>query len=678
MRIETIASVLILGSMLSVTSRAQTTPALELQAAIKAEQVDGDLRSAIPAYQRVAADRSAPRDVRAKALLHLAACYEKLGQQARNVYQQIVREFADQPAAAQARARLAALKQDDHPAAPATMTQRRIDEAGRHFGEGDTDGHRVVYLDRETGELIFGDLAGNTKRVIFKAKLDNLPGWSPSRDFSLVYLSFRAKPGEPQVLAVVKIDGTGYREIARLDHKSPCWPTWSWDNRYLLCPQEQGDVTRLLRISTLDGQTRELLHVQSNRVQAATFSPDGRFIAYQVLASSAVDPYSRIFVLPADGGEPKEVYEERPSTGYNRYFQALQLLDWTADGRYLAIGSERGGKGALHLLPVKDGKPAGAPVFVRYGDFASGQTTASGGLVYQSVKPGGAWVVQLAPLDENGRPGDWKHLDLHLGSMLNPGAEWSGDGTRIVYISANEDAGQSGSQVIHLRNLSTGDDREIYHALGRPRCSWAFQGSKIFCSDSTEKTDLLSISVDSGEINRLATLPGSPFFLVYPSRDGGALYLLKGSIEQNMEVVRFEIATGKQTTVEAFPAGYFPWVTRDERWLMRYGDHGVDIRPASGGDWRTPVTARSGGQVGFSADGNWFLYHDLDSTGEHSLFRIAASGGTPERLGDFPSSSPSGSIEVSPDGHQVLVASGEYATGYELWSLENFVPPASK
>ena len=57
-------------------------------------------------YQKIAADTSAPRDVRAKALLRLAGCDEKLGKQAKQVYEQIVHDYADQPAAAQARNRL--------------------------------------------------------------------------------------------------------------------------------------------------------------------------------------------------------------------------------------------------------------------------------------------------------------------------------------------------------------------------------------------------------------------------------------------------------------------------------------------------------------------------------------------------------------------------------------------
>jgi hypothetical protein len=392
-----VVSIIMLAALLSefavVPLHAQTRPAVELQAAMTKEQVDGDLKTAIAAYQKIAADKSAPRDVRAKSLLHLAGCYEKLGQQAQSVYQQIVRDFSDQPAAAQARVRLAALKQDDHPAAPTTMTQRQIETAGREFGEGDTDGHRMVYFDKASGELVYGDLAGSSKRVIFKAKLGDSPGWSPSKDFSMVFLRFKSKSDQPQILAVVNTDGTGYREIAKLDASPYCWPNWSWDNRYLLCTQSHENTSRLLRISVADGQTRELLSLKT-AAERASFSPDGRFVAYQVRPAPHADPVSRIFVLPAEGGAPQLVYEERETS----MLPSLKLLDWTADGRYLAIASERTGKGALHLLPVMGGKSAGAPVFVRYGDFEGGVTTAAGGLVYDSVKPGGAWIGQPDPV----------------------------------------------------------------------------------------------------------------------------------------------------------------------------------------------------------------------------------------------------------------------------------------
>jgi Tol biopolymer transport system component len=681
-----LVSMVVFGVLLSEATalplHAQTSPAVALEAATTKEQVDGDLKTAIADYQKIAADKSAPRDVRAKALLHLAGCYEKLGQQAQSVYQQIVRDFADQPAAAQARTRLAALKHDDHPAPPATITQRKIEQSERQFGEGDTDGHRVVYADRATSELIYGDLAGNSKKVIFKAKPGELPGWSPSRDFSTVFLSLHAKPDQPHTFAVINTDGTGYREFARLDANSRCWPTWSWDNRYLVCAESKDKETRLLRISVADGQTHELLNLKDAYVEEAHYSPDGRFIAYEANATSDADPFSRIFVMPAEGGEPQLVYEHRQTDTFFILFQQLRLLDWTADGRYLAIGYDKGGKGALDLLPIKDGKADGAPVFVKYGDFRDAQTTATGGLIYHAVKPGGAWVVYLGSLDANGHPGDWKRLDLPLGNISNPMPAWSGDSNRIVYVAKSEDEGQvgGGGEVVHLRNLSTGEDRTIYHAQGMAMCIWAAQQPKLFCSDRADQTtEIVSIAVDSSEVTRLHSFSGKALWIDNPSHDNQSLYMVRGVDIPGGQTVRWDIASQQETLLDQYPDHTWGLTSSDERWLIRMNGKGVDIRPISGGDWKPLLSQLTQvGHVDFTADGQWFLYQDRDSNGKPILSRVASAGGQPERLGDFPTSAPSGTMRISPDGSKVIVAAGEYGTAYEMWSLENFVPAAPK
>jgi Tol biopolymer transport system component len=120
-------------------------------------------------------------------------------------------------------------------------------------------------------------------------------------------------------------------------------------------------------------------------------------------------------------------------------------------------------------------------------------------------------------------------------------------------------------------------------------------------------------------------------------------------------------------------------MSSDERWLIRMNGNGVEIRPMSGGDWK-PLLSRltQVGHVDFTPDGQWFVYQDIDSTGKPILSRVASTGGQPERLGDFPTKAGSGTMRISPDGSKVMVAAGEYGTAYEMWSLENFVPPAPK
>jgi len=99
------------------------------QKAVTEERAAGNLEEAIKLYQRVAKEFASDRALAAKALVQEARCYEKLGQdKAVKLYEQVARDYNDQrEPATQARARLAALRQDGHPAAPATMTQRRIE-----------------------------------------------------------------------------------------------------------------------------------------------------------------------------------------------------------------------------------------------------------------------------------------------------------------------------------------------------------------------------------------------------------------------------------------------------------------------------------------------------------------------------------------------------------------------
>ncbi|MCC9266230.1 hypothetical protein LOX66_20105, partial [Bacillus velezensis] len=81
------------------------------QAALQKEMVDGNLKGAIEDYRAISTRPGVARSLAAQALLRLAEAYQKLGDaQSRDVYGQLVRDFADQKNVAEtARARLAAL-----------------------------------------------------------------------------------------------------------------------------------------------------------------------------------------------------------------------------------------------------------------------------------------------------------------------------------------------------------------------------------------------------------------------------------------------------------------------------------------------------------------------------------------------------------------------------------------
>ena len=400
----------IFASLVTPPAFGQSSAAVRLEGGFAKEEVDGDLRSAIDIYQKIAADASAPRDVRSKALLRLAGCYEKLGQQATQIYEQVVRDFADQPAATQARNRIAALRTGVN-SGPSTMTQRKIElplastltykgpnkDVRRYVGLSifPTDGQRVIYKDAATGVLTIGDLAGRDQRVILKPKTgEQIENIFPSRDFSSVLVWLRVEGGRKQ--EALKTDGTGYREMADmvLDlSKTPdggvissdCGPSdWSWDNRYVFeCRMGPDRSAQVRRVSVTDGEVRNLGRPVGpvNRP-----SPDGRFLA----STSEYERAGKVWIMPIAGGEPEVVSED------------AHLIDWTRDGRYLIITSSRSGSEALYLLPVKDGKAAGNPVFVHYGPCFFGSAVGTGGLVCHYTHPNDgleAWLGSLWVLE---------------------------------------------------------------------------------------------------------------------------------------------------------------------------------------------------------------------------------------------------------------------------------------
>ena len=666
---------IVVAAGLPLPVHAQTKPAVALEAAMAKEQVDGDLTAAMSAYQRIAADVAAPREVRARALLRMAACQEKLGSLSQNLYRQILREFGDQPAAAQARARLAALRQGQPPA-PSSMTQRKIEIPGGSFRPQASDGRRMVYRNDATGELIYSDAAARASRVIFKAPPDDLPDWMPSRDFSMVALHFKKKPDRPAFLALIQIDGKGYRELLRDDEKGTVFGNsggimnWSWDNRYLLVNHEPLlEPRQMLVVSTSTGERSSLMAQEDGYFEQCAFSPDGRFVACKVDAEAGTAGSSRIFVLPAQGGEAHLVREEADPY--------IKLLDWSYDGHYLAIASAYSGKSALHLLPVKDGQASGPPILIQHGVFENAFTTRDGTLVFQKAKPGGLWTIHMTSRDADGRPGSsWQKLERPGENPTNPWPHWSPDSNQMVY-TARDMEGEFGNSVVRVRNVVNGRDREIYRTQGHVICVWGARQPKVFCSQWKEFSTILSIMPDSGQVDRVGTLP-MPAALIYRSAgDDQALHLWRMN-KGRVITSRWEIASGRETIFDETVHDQTPlMVSPDDRWLVRANHRVIEIKPVTGGEWKT-VAPTTNIQYAIAPDGKWIFYHGADASGGHALFRVSFAGGVPERLGSFPSPSYFGSMEISPDGRRLLTASYDYDHGFELWALDHFMPAPAK
>ena len=653
--------ILIAGLVFGIAALAAESGAELFQKAVTEERASGNLEEATKLYQRVAKEFASDRPLAAKALVQAARCYEKLGQdKAVKIYEQVARDYGDQrELAATANARLVVLRQGERAAEPPTMTQRKIEIAGAS-GDVYADGQRAIYRDAATGALVISDLAGKNKRVVFKAMPGDRLDFAPSRDLSVTLMGFRRSQDPGYTAAVIKTDGTGYHEINQWNASS--LPRWSWDNRYMLGGVDLPDGTnRLLRIAPADGSTQEVLHPEAS-IRSASFSPDGRFIAYSDGFPSASGSAST-FIVPSEGGEPQLVSAN------------ARVLDWTRDGRYLAVASPRSGVMALQLLPVKDGRSAGEPVFLRYGSVVDGLTTSSGALFYISAPQGGFALAWIADLDAEGHPGDWKRLMLGSNRGLVPVPQWSSDSSQISWTSTNDDTGQTG-YVIRSQNLATGKERELYRGTGLTTCTWAARHPNLFCGEFAgggESTDILSIALDSGRSERLGSVPGRGLMLPIPGPDDQAVYL---GIPQR-GLLRWDIGTRQETLLDPnWTNGSFdrPNVSPDGGWLARIEKGNLEVRSLAGGDWRPLLPLRADSQSGFSPDGKWVFYHGVDAAEKDGLYRVATTGGSPQRLGEIPLNKLNGMLSISPNGRKIIALGVDVNVRDEARLLENFEP----
>jgi len=575
------------------------------QKAVTEERAAGNLEEAIKLYQRVATEFASDRALAARALVAEARCYEKLGQdQATKIYEQIARDYRDQrDPVATANARLAALRTTQ---SSATMSQRRIDlSTGSAFVTYHTDGQRQVGWSNPTGEVTMSDMAGRNKRIIFKLKDRKVNALLASRDFSLILMTL-IRPDNTRTFAFVKADGTGFRELpGDWSDAWDCNPEIAWDNRSaLFCKSEPRAVSQLIQVSVADGAVHKIGDAHGSQYR---FSPDGKYIAYR-------DP-AGIGVMSTHGFDGSQLVS---GPGF--------LDDWTRDGRFLIVDGLDTNADGLYLIPVANGFRQGNSILVRYGAFRSynpffeaGRTLASGAFIYQSTPPGGQYSTWLGTLAAPNGTVDWEQLTLAGGNADMRPPIWSPDSAQFAYVANDNAAGQLQNGDLHLRNIRSGEDRELYRGDVRQRCVWSVQPSTLFCRQPANAQRWLSVSTETGHAEALASAP-----------------------------------------------------TQDEYFRAVRSNGGIfSMQPSLGGDWKSPLEPTGDWQEALSPDGKFRIFHGRDAAGKNGLFRVATSGGTPERLGDFPGGNVRGAMWISPDGNKIIA---DVLNPLQLWMLENYEP----
>lgn len=408
----------------------------QLKAAMHRELVGGDLRAAIKEYEGIVTRHRDNRGVVARALLQIAQCHDKLGQpDSRKVYEQIVREYADQAEpVAQARARLAALSPPQSTAAStAASGPQRLPGVGasRQLLSISPDGSKSAVVDYTMGiNLVAYDFATTQSQPVTSfdwtttGVLDVWSAWSA--DSRRLAYSVYPLRGELAVELRTTTIGGETRSIMHAAPRELMLPAdWLPDGGSLLALHGRTDKTAAIGIIAVgSGAFTALRSLQwaGGYPDRPRLSPDGRFVVYSDGSGGPRD----IHLVSVDGRHASRL-TDHPADDRSPV--------WSPDGRYVAFLSSRMGSDALWVLPVKDGQPAGEPSRIR--EALAGSTLkdwTSRGLVYTELtRTSDIYSVALDPASRRpaGRPEQLPYG--RTGRNATP--VWSPDGRHLAFVS---------------------------------------------------------------------------------------------------------------------------------------------------------------------------------------------------------------------------------------------------
>lgn len=470
-------------------------------------------------------------------------------------------------------------------------------------------------------------------------------------------------------------------------------------------PQQSAPQYELVRIAVRDGAV-EVLSELASGLETATVSRDGRFVAFDQRPGPG-EPFAIRLLRVADGS--LETLLSGPSD--------LHLYGWSPISDHLLFWSERGGTPGLWIVPVRDGRVAGAAQLVLPGAWNLMPVGfAEAGRFFYGVQVGGLSLYVATLSDDYGTAVSEAAPTVPVTASRLSHPDWSPDGRLLAYIEDRRVAFGVGGPPpeLVLRDVQTGETRivEISDGLqpyATPR--WMPDGrTLLLVAKRGIEYGIYRVDPQTGEAEPVVTegIHNAPVGAFGVSPDGRFLYYRKklgGFGGSDLRLFRRNLADGSEAEIgggelesglcaKPHPNPCLFWdlaVSPDGRMLavnMRgsIGVMNVDgtgrRRLADALDPNAPIIS-----ITWTPDSRSLLFTRVDQWGGdlnqpevrdnvHTVYRIGLARGEPERVEmgteELIGGQVAGNPRFHPDGRRVVFVAGEVQK--ELWMMEDFLP----
>ena len=697
-----LALALCLAAPVALAQQQQEADVL-LQEALHKEMVDGDLEEAISLYQKIVNNFSdIGRAVAARALVQMGKSYEKLGvhlvAEARQAYEQVVRDYADQPKmVAEARSRLetleAAVAAAAGPDEPKALTIRKV-VSHEMYGAPSPDGRYFSYINWATGNLAVYDMKTGEYRDLTDEGTWEVPTqfgdaliWSPDSK-QVAYAWYTAGN---QDLRIVNVDGGEPRILAPFSAEGVPYPgAWSRDGKYILAvqgePYHNHISDRIVLVDVETGSTRTIKNLPENiHTRNMSLSPDGKYVVHETFRKGREKPRN-VHIISIDGRIDQPLIDH-PADDY--------FPLWTPDGRGVVFTSDRSLMPGLWYVSVAEGRKASEPRLIRSAlgtDFTPAGFTDDGTYYYGDTRLNENVFVAELDVDRGALQMKPEVVSKRFdGTNMIP--FWSPDGSKLAYLSLRGNDWKS-DLVLVIRDVQSGEERDLKPKLewieaARQWSSpqWSPDGNAILVTAwRGDERGLYLVDIETERATRLVPpFDGGGRNKVFTPDGDDVIFVRKGAVVHGSEIVQRNIASGAERVLGDSQRATFNLAISPDGSQLAYFEGGSGLRhdlvvvSLKDGSTRTLWSGTDEWYFSEEAGLEWMpdgahlllaTYHPDEK--QQQLYLVDARDGEQKPIGKpMKGDKQIEHVDVHPNGTTIAFSRGEQIS--EVWAIENLV-----